>query len=318
MASASSSSLPLGKVLASTEKKVRDRAIKSLSAFLSENSDNEIPPQEMTKLWKGIFYCFWMSDKPLVQQALASELAELVLTITSNTASIAFLRGFWQTIVREWSGIDQLRLDKYYLLVRRFVNAAFRLLARAKWDTGLCKQYNEVLTAKGGPLCPEDIKVPLGLVYHFADVYLEELNKVQLSASPDSTPTPLLVLLDPLFAFSTQTTSKIAFKRLKTAVLEPLLESISTEGNSDEEEDEDEGERPRKRTRLDEEGTLPGLHRSSCLEDPNQGSLDKATLSKGVRRKIFEVASDPTTRDSNRRQLYALWKEEGGSDSDDE
>ena len=50
-----------------------------------------------------------MSDKPLVQQALASELAELVLTITSNIASIAFLRGFWHTLVREWSGIDQLR-----------------------------------------------------------------------------------------------------------------------------------------------------------------------------------------------------------------
>jgi ribosomal RNA-processing protein 1 len=50
-----------------------------------------------------------MSDKPLVQQALASELAELVLTITSSAASIAFLRGFWQTIVREWGGIDQHR-----------------------------------------------------------------------------------------------------------------------------------------------------------------------------------------------------------------
>jgi ribosomal RNA-processing protein 1 len=109
-----------------------------------------------------------MSDKPLVQQALASELAELVLTITSNIASIAFLRGFWHTLVREWSGIDQLRcvavlrissmvngdcrLDKYYMLVRRFVNASFRLLARAKWDTALCREYNDILTNPGGPL----------------------------------------------------------------------------------------------------------------------------------------------------------------------
>lgn len=56
---------------------------------------------------------FWMSDKPLVQQALASELAELVLTITSTTASVAFLGGFWRTITREWSGIDQLRCVVY-------------------------------------------------------------------------------------------------------------------------------------------------------------------------------------------------------------
>ena len=80
----------------------------------------------MTKLWKGIFYCepvsefspvvysrstlgFWMSDKPLVQQALAAEIAEIVLAIPSLHASLDFLRGFWEATVREWSGIDRLR-----------------------------------------------------------------------------------------------------------------------------------------------------------------------------------------------------------------
>jgi len=63
----------------------------------------------MDKLWKGIFYGFWMSDKPLVQQALASELADLVLTLPTTSSSLAFLRGFWETIVREWNSIDHLR-----------------------------------------------------------------------------------------------------------------------------------------------------------------------------------------------------------------
>ncbi|TFY51593.1 hypothetical protein EVG20_g10925, partial [Dentipellis fragilis] len=76
----------------------------------------------MDKLWKGIFYCFWMSDKPLVQQDLATELAGILLTITSTQAFLAFMRGFWETTVREWNGIDRLRMDKYYMLVRRFVN----------------------------------------------------------------------------------------------------------------------------------------------------------------------------------------------------
>lgn len=52
---------------------------------------------------------FWMSDKPLVQQALAGELAELILTITDVPSSLNFLRGFWTMTVREWSGIDRLR-----------------------------------------------------------------------------------------------------------------------------------------------------------------------------------------------------------------
>lgn len=56
-------------------------------------------------IWTG----FWMSDKPLVQQALAGELAELVLAISSTRSALAFVRGFWEMTVREWGGIDRLR-----------------------------------------------------------------------------------------------------------------------------------------------------------------------------------------------------------------
>ena len=111
---------------AKEDKKTRDKAIKSLATFLSDPSHSDLPKLEMAKLWKGIFYCeqillpfflacthsapgFWMSDKPLVQQALATEIAEILLAITSLSASLAFLRGFWEAIVREWSGIDRLR-----------------------------------------------------------------------------------------------------------------------------------------------------------------------------------------------------------------
>jgi ribosomal RNA-processing protein 1 len=61
-----------------------------------------------------------MSDKPLVQQALAADLAELLLQIDPRPsgeenegerfqAAVAFLRGFWRVIVREWEGLDRLR-----------------------------------------------------------------------------------------------------------------------------------------------------------------------------------------------------------------
>ncbi len=38
------------------DKKVRDKAIKNLSVFLSDSED-ALPPLELAKLWKGIFYC---------------------------------------------------------------------------------------------------------------------------------------------------------------------------------------------------------------------------------------------------------------------
>jgi ribosomal RNA-processing protein 1 len=131
---------------------------------------------------------FWMSDKPLVQQRLASDLSSLILSIEpvndSSTAGIDsrtnagldFVAGFWEALVREWTGIDRLRyalnpwflkeknttehlsvlscrMDKYYMLIRRWQNATFRLLARSGWSKEAVKRFNDILTAPiGGPL----------------------------------------------------------------------------------------------------------------------------------------------------------------------
>lgn len=43
-------------------------------------------------------------------------------------------------------------MDKYYMLVRRFVNASFRLLLREEWAQEASSQYNDILTQRGGPL----------------------------------------------------------------------------------------------------------------------------------------------------------------------
>lgn len=51
------SEIPLGKYLASTEKKIRDGAIKSLANFLAQSDREPLSDAEMAKLWKGIFYC---------------------------------------------------------------------------------------------------------------------------------------------------------------------------------------------------------------------------------------------------------------------
>lgn len=144
-----------------------------------------------------------------------------------------------------------------------------------------------------------------------ADIYLDELNRVLDSTSQD-TPAPILIVLDPLFSFSAQTTSKVAFKRLQTTLWEPLLSSLSSGSPEDEEE-----ERPRKRMRLNKEDALSALYRFSCLVDPPKGRLDKQALGKGVRRKLFEIAGSPDTRDSNRKKLYALWKDEASESDDD-
>ena len=44
------------------------------------------------------------------------------------------------------------RIDKYYLLIRRFVNASFRMLAQNEWEDAIVTEYNAILTEQGGPL----------------------------------------------------------------------------------------------------------------------------------------------------------------------
>jgi len=304
MAAASSSAdvPPLGKYLASTDKKTRDKAIKSLTVLLSDPSRDVLAKSEMAKLWKGIFYCFWMSDKPLVQQALASELAEILLAITNTSSALAFLRGFWDATVREWNSIDRLRIDKYYMFIRRYVNASFRLLMGAEWDSAACTEYNSILTDRGGPLCPEDTRVPASLAYHLSDIYLEELDKA-LGTSPESSPlpAPLSTLFSPFFILASRTHSNTTYQRIQSEFLEPLFTALKPS-------QEEDGPPSRKRLRLSTP-SYPNLTSNACFSDPKvEGQVQGSKLRKALLRRIFEVASEQDTRDANRRKLYALWK----------
>ncbi|PFH49694.1 hypothetical protein AMATHDRAFT_194545 [Amanita thiersii Skay4041] len=302
--SSSSAAPPLGKFLASTEKSTRDKAIKHLSTFLSSDpSQSSLSKADLAKLWKGIFYCFWMSDKPLVQQALAGELAELLLTISTTSTSLAFLRAFWECTVREWNGIDRLRIDKYYMLVRRFVNATFRLLLRSKWDEDACQEYNNILMSTEGPLCSSDTRVPTSLTYHLADIYLEELDKV-LTNSPDLSlvPVPLRVILDPFITLAARTQNKTTYQRIQTALLERLFDALSNTHPDDD-------KHPRKRARS--ESDYQTLTLNACFEkSATEGPTEPSVLKKKLLRYLFEYAGQVETRDPNRRKMYRLCRGE--------
>ena len=94
---------------------------------------------EMMKLWKGLFYTFWMSDKPDIQEELAIALAGMVSYVFSlimlqvsefrkESLSILYIQCFWKTLVREWGGIDRYRMDKYMLLMRKILDQMLLLL----------------------------------------------------------------------------------------------------------------------------------------------------------------------------------------------
>ena len=94
------------KQLASSDRRIRDGAVETLRAYLGHRQS--LDEMELLKLWKGLFYCMWMSDKPRTQQQLARDLAGLVDTLQPATV-LGFLSAFWKTMSREWVDIDILR-----------------------------------------------------------------------------------------------------------------------------------------------------------------------------------------------------------------
>ncbi|ODN98083.1 hypothetical protein I350_07725 [Cryptococcus amylolentus CBS 6273] len=322
--------LPLGKQLAHTDKKVRDRAIAGLVAFVSQGSGEEegskyvpLEDKEMAKLWKGLFYCapgFWMSDKPLVQQALATSLSDLLLLIAPSNpsdtfpAALAFLAGFWQAIVREWTGIDRLRMDKYYMLTRKYVNVTFRLLAREQWKEEKVAAVNDVLMKKGGPVGWEDRSVPESLANHLSDIYLEELDKVL--ALPEVTsqpPCPLAALLTPHTILLARTPTKTVHTRLMSSLFTPILTSLSLASSTPVAD----SERPAKRTKKEEPMYAHIVMHSTAKVGGKERSTPEE-LKGSVLRGMFNAAAHGGATEPNRRKIYKVWREEGGDDDDDD
>ncbi|KAI4728554.1 hypothetical protein E4T49_03657 [Aureobasidium sp. EXF-10728] len=181
MAQSAAPNNPFIKQLVHNDRQVRDKAVASLRTFLSRNTP--FTSLDFLKLWKGLFYCMWSCDKPAPQRRLALDLSALVSLLSTRANFIGFMRAFWTTIAREYTGIDSLRMDKFLFLIRSYVNAGFSYCAKNNWRDGETrKEYLELL--REIPLNPRDPKVPNGLKYHVVDVYVDELEKVGDGEAP--------------------------------------------------------------------------------------------------------------------------------------
>ena len=130
------STSPRQKLTQISDRRLRDQALSSLRTYLSRSKP--FSALDFLKLWKALFFCMWMSDKPLTQQRLARDLADLVTVLKGHENFLGFVDAFWKTMAREWSGIDALRMDKFLYLVRCYVGKGFEVVSAKQWgDAGL-------------------------------------------------------------------------------------------------------------------------------------------------------------------------------------
>ncbi|KAK3323393.1 nucleolar protein,Nop52-domain-containing protein [Cercophora scortea] len=224
---ASQGNMPFIRNLASSDRKIRTSALASLHTFLSaKHISSALGPLDVLKLWKGLFFALWMCDRAIPQQTLCAELADLIF-ILPREAVLPWLRAFWATMSREWTGIDVLRMEKFLLLVRRVVGAGFKWMKKnsaaaagaqkeeeekekeSVWDAQrvdeivkLLGEYpfaleeatmeadRQNLEGEQDPCAPHTI--PVGLKMHVLDIWVDEAGKVGLLDAEDQAAAEIL------------------------------------------------------------------------------------------------------------------------------
>ncbi|KAK6593991.1 ribosomal RNA-processing protein [Botrytis cinerea] len=178
------------KELAANDKKTRDAALLSLRTYLS--ASRSLTPLDYLKIHSGLFYSMWMCDRPLPQQSLANSLASLLPSLSPSTQA-PFYTGFWEIMSKEWERIDVLRMEKFLLLVRRYLAAGFEVVvssssapAGKKNKTKASKkvisesgeQVLEVLSSIPCGSGPDAQRTPNGMRFHVIDIWIDELEKL--------------------------------------------------------------------------------------------------------------------------------------------
>jgi len=155
--------------LAANDPIQRNRAVKKLQKWLQLRG-SLLTKEEIMRIWKGLHYCFWMSDKPLIQEELAETIGHLIHCFPGENA-LVFIECGLITEGREWVGIDQWRMDKFMMLTRRFLRQAFNFLSKDNWEK--VNNMTEIFSSS----VISNPTATLGFRLHFTDVYLEEVAK---------------------------------------------------------------------------------------------------------------------------------------------
>ncbi|XP_074069974.1 ribosomal RNA processing protein 1 homolog A [Macrotis lagotis] len=317
------SEIQLAQRLAGNEKTTRDRAVRQLRRYIRAKTgaaSGGFSHEELLKIWKGLFYCMWMQDKPLLQEELGDTISQLIHVFQNTETQHLFVQTFWQTMNREWIGIDRLRLDKFYMLMRLLLNQSFEVLKRNEWEESQVELLLDILMKE---IFHPDSQAPCGVKSHFIDIYLEELTKV---GAKELTADQNLKFIVPFCKIAARTKDSTLLYNIIGGIFEAILEQapfaiedLIRELNANQEDSElSEAESdditsirlPRKQKK-----GKKAKDSSSSEERPkvkSQGN-DEENIEyvlqfnyEEIADRLFEMASRQSTPSLNRKRLYKL------------
>ncbi|XP_011235585.1 ribosomal RNA processing protein 1 homolog A isoform X1 [Ailuropoda melanoleuca] len=308
--------IQLAQRLAGNEQVTRDRAVKRLRKYIvarTQRAAGGFTHDELLKVWKGLFYCMWMQDKPLLQEELGRTISQLIHAFQTTEAQHLFLQTFWQTMNREWTGIDRLRLDKFYMLMRMVLNESLKALKTQGWEERRIEQLLELLTTE---ILHPDSQAPSGVKSHFLEIFLEELSKV---GAAELTAEQNIKFIEPFCTIAARTPDSLVLHNITRGIFEAIVEQApfaiedlmneldAQEGDEDgmSEDGDLEGDVPSK-----EPGSLRGAAPDRCEEPPGDGEDSVGPVLQfdyeAIASRLFAVASQQGTPSQNRKRLYKV------------
>ncbi|XP_037344472.2 ribosomal RNA processing protein 1 homolog B isoform X2 [Pungitius pungitius] len=340
MASIQEPEVQLAQKLASNEKLVRTKAVKKLRKYINGRSQiatGGFSGDELLKLWKGLFYCLWMQDKPLLQEELSNQISALMHSFHDVDGQLLYLESFLLTFKREWTGIDRLRMDKFFQLVRFMIKQTFEMLKRRNWESSAVAKFLKLLTKH---LLQSSSGAPIGLQLHVLDLYMSELAAV---GSAELTADQNLIFIEPFCKTAAKTKDRCLFSAICNSLLSTIIdqapfaiEDLMKELKAAEDSDADSGQasedddnklnenlskpvgrkRPRKQINgnasndsdSDDAGLLQGKDSDTEVSCNNYIGHVLQFNYGALADRLFELASRRSTLSRNRQRLYKIVK----------
>uniref|UniRef100_A0A3Q1G4L7 Ribosomal RNA processing 1B n=1 Tax=Acanthochromis polyacanthus TaxID=80966 RepID=A0A3Q1G4L7_9TELE len=300
--------------LASNERPIRSKALKKLRKYInarSQRASDGFTGDELLKLWKGLFYCLWMQDKPLLQEELSKQISTLIHSFSDTDKQLLYLESFLLTFKREWTGIDRLRMDKFFQLVRFVFRQTFEALKRKNWESSAVSKFLEMLTAQ---LLQSSSEAPCGLQLHILDLYLTELAIV---GSAELTADQNLTFIEPFCKTAAKTKNQTLFSAICRSIfstiidqapfaIEDLMKEVKAAEACEEDETHLKGSKSSEEEEDDEDDDNLEEEDTELLSDDIGPVLqfDYAALAD----ELFELARRNSTPGQNRQRLYKIIK----------
>lgn len=251
----------------------REKAMSLLCLWLS--SQKVLKEDELRKIWKGLFFCVWYADKSQTEADMVDRLASLMEKLSVDL-SVQFFKAFLSTMRREWAHIDKLRIERFYLLLRKYIHHMFVVLEINGWEANLTRKFLNVFVEAA--FLSKDQYAADSMNFHIVDVFLRTLKRF----SP-ITVEAFELLLEPFWVVLSKGYDKDLAKRARERVFHVLFDlgfrALTAEG---------------------------GAHDNL---DENVKRFGILALSMPISSKALELAALPTIAQSNRRLLHEIHEE---------